>query len=224
MKIQPSLSVNALSGRNSGGVHLKNGYARAQAKPRNRRTNAQQSIRATFTTSTKAWGSLTDAQRTGWNNGAVNFPYSDIFGQRKIYSGKALYTKLNNNTLANGGSAISTCPSPSTVTGPTSISIGTNTISALTLVFAASPIAANTAFVVLATPPLSVGNSFPSTSKYRKITTLAAAATTPGNIFSAYQSVNGTPVVGKKIFFRVFAVNLTTGQVTPALSVVSTTA
>ena len=224
MKIQPSLSVNALSGRNSGGVHTKNGYARKMAVPKNRRSATQQSTRSTFTTNSRAWASLTDAQRTAWNTAAPNFPYSDVFGQRRLLSGKALYNKLNNNIVLGGGSAISTPPTPAAVSAVTSAAFGSNTNALQTVVFAASPAPANTAYIIKMTAPLSVGNMTPGKSKYRRIQVVAPAGTTPANTFAAYSTVNGTPVTGKKIFGQMFSVNLLTGQVSPALSFSGTTA
>ena len=65
--------------------------------------------------------------------------------------------------------------------------------------------------IVMATPALSAGKSFVR-SELRLITVAAAAATSPQNLLSAWNTKFGSiPAAGLKIFVEIYFVNQTTG-------------
>ena len=200
-------------GKSNGHVITKNrqGQAvRTKVTPVNRRSNAQQAQRNRLTGFSQAWRGLTQDQRDAWNSAAQEVKKSNIFGDSYSPTGFNYFQIVNQN-LALVGTAQTDDPiSPEPPVNPTSFGIASNTNAAQTLSFAASPIGADTTFIIEATRPLSAGVSSPG-SAFRKVTTATTAATSPLNTFTAYEAVFGTPITGKKIFFRVTPVNDVTG-------------
>jgi hypothetical protein len=218
MRIKPSILINGISGKISGGVVSKSGVGRGFAVPKNPRSASQGDVRADFTTQSRAWGSLTEAQRVAWNKAAANSVYTDVFGDKHQLSGKGYFTQLNLNITKANGTAITSPPTLGTVAAPLTAAFGSNTNAAQTITWTGGAVAANTAFVIEETPSQSVGTMKAQDSKFRVVSTQAAAASSPANIFAAVVSVNGTPTTGKKVFGRIYAVNLLTGQVSTAIS------
>jgi hypothetical protein len=215
-------------GRGKSGGHVltrnRQGAAmRTKASPVQRRSNTQQQAKSRFTSLSQAWRNLTEAQRVSWNNAAPDFVFTNVFGDSYSPTGKNLFMLLNENILNAGGTQISAPVLPVSPTALTSFAIGSNTSAAQTLTFAASPVPANEALIIEATRPLSAG-IYAAGSSFRKLTTVAAAATSPVNTFAAYSALFGTPVTGKKIFFRATPVSITTGIKGIPLQVSGTTA
>ncbi len=188
--------------KNRGGAYTKNKVSPAQP-----RTTARTRL-ATFA---QGWRSLTSGQLAAWNAAVGSFLKTDVFGDLKTPSGLNLYTKLNVNIAQVGGSAITTPPLPIAVVGPTSLTLsGAAGTPALSLVFTVSPIPANTSYLIQATQQLSAGR-FSVNSFFRTITTAAAAATSPINLLTAYNTKFGTLVAGTKVFVKIIPVSTTTG-------------
>jgi hypothetical protein len=224
MKYQGTIAVSAISGRNSGSKMSKNLVGSKFKKPTNPRSAAQQTVRSAFTTNTKGWASLTDAQRSGFTALASGLHRSDRFGNKYTQKGKQLYSQLNNNLAQAGEAAISTAPSSTLVTAPLTAAFGSNTNAAQTIAFTASPVPANTSFIIEMTKPLSAGYSKVTKSMYRVVAIEAAAATSPANTFAAYSAIFGAPITGKKIFGQIVAVNTLTGFKSTPVAFVGTTA
>ena len=53
------------------------------------RKRTTQNVRNRLSTNSQAWRGLTEAQRQGWIDAAINFPFTDIYGNTKILSGQA---------------------------------------------------------------------------------------------------------------------------------------
>lgn len=197
-----------VASQNRGGAYL-----RTKVTPVNPQSSAQLNVRSRLTEFSQAWSGLTEEERLAWNNAVGDYARTDIFGDLRNPSGFNLYQRLNNNLAIVGVNPIDYPPLPSSVGScyATAFSIAEEVGSAsLTL---SNAVPADTAVQVWATPPVSAGKSFVK-SQYRLVTVLAAAATSPANIATAYIAKFGAgATVGQKVFIKTVAVNKITGQV-----------
>lgn len=214
-KILYSALVSDMRNKLNGSVMSKNrygSYVRNKVTPTNPATTAQVQARNRLATFSQAWRGITQSQRNGWINGASAFPIIDIFGQSKILAGNALFTQLNVNLAITGTAQIDDLPTPVSIPALTTLSAtsaaGTPSLS---IVFAPTPVAADFALVIEATPPTSPSIKFVK-NKYRIIAVRAAASTSPFNALSAYAAVFGNPVEAQVISIRVRLISTITGQ------------
>jgi hypothetical protein len=201
-------------GKLGGHVLTKNrqgAAARTKVTPINRRSNSQQNARSTFTNLSQDWRDLSQADRDAWNSAAGDFKKTNIFGDSYSPTGKNLYAIVNSNLLAAGQATVTVPPAAESPTAVTSFSVASNTTAAQTLAYVPTPVAADNTLIIEATRPLSAGVGAAG-AQYRKIGTVAAAAASPFNSFAAYTAVFGTPVAGKKIFFRCTPINNNSGM------------
>lgn len=226
-KILTTAIVADIRNKLNGSVFSKNrygGYVRTKVTPVNPQTIFQQLSRSLLSTNSQAWRGLTESQREAWIAAAANFPFTDIYGNTKILSGSALYVKFNTNLLRASGTPISDPPSPValpvTLAGALTAAAGTP---ALSLAFDTTPVPADFALQVYATPNITPGRSFVK-NQYRLVSTLAAAATSPANLLADYSDRFGNPVAGQKIFVKIAAVSLITGQLGTASSAMAVVA
>lgn len=214
-KILMTAIVADIRNKLNGSVFSKNrygGYVRTKVTPVNPQTLFQQNIRSILSVLSQAWRGLTESQREAWIAAAANFPFTDIYGNTKILSGSALFVKFNTN-LTNAGQAPITDP-PSPVTLPIALAdtlTAAAGIPALSLTFTTSPVPANFQLQVYATPNITPGRSFVK-NQFRLISNIAAAATSPADLLADYSARFGNPVAGQKIFVKIAAVSLITGQ------------
>lgn len=217
-----------VDGRGKAGGHVftknRQGSAmRTKVTPINRRTNSQQLAKVTFSDISDNWKSLTQAQRDSWDNASQDVSRRTIFGDSYHPTGKNLYMIINQGLTLAGSPTVDDVPATTPATALTALGVASNTDAAQTLSFAPSPVPADMIVIVQATRPLSAGSNAPS-GKFRDFTTIAAAGTTPANTFAAYVAKFGTPVTGKKIFFRAYVINALTGQRSLPLQASSITA
>jgi hypothetical protein len=199
----------------NGSVFSKNrygSYVRTKVTPVNPQTTAQQAARNRLSTNSQAWRGLTEDQRQSWIDAAVNFPFTDIYGNTKILSGQALYVKLNNNLNQIGLPSLTDAPAPVALpaieTLSAAVSVGGDTN---TLTFTPTPLPADVYMVVQATGNVTPGKNFVK-NLYRFITYFIPTDVSPQNIDSVYKTIHGNPVEDQKIFYRVFMVSGITGQ------------
>lgn len=197
----------------NGSVFSKNrygGYVRTKVTPVNPQTDAQQAARNRLSTNSQAWRGLTEDQRQGWIDAAVNFPFTDIYGNTKTLSGQALYVKLNNNLNLITNPSVADAPSPVAIPAIDSIALtaaaGTP---ALSLAYSPSPVPANFIMVVFATGNVTPGKMFVK-NLFRYIGNYSS--TTPQDLLADYSAVHGNPVEAQKIFVKVFLISAITGQ------------
>ena len=217
-----------VDGRGKIGGHVatknKQGAAlRTKVTPANRRSPDQTTARNSFTNFSTLWRGLTQAQRDAWNSAAGDVNRHNIFGDSYHPTGKNLYALTNINLILAGGTAVTSPPAATLPVNFTAFAIGSNTNAAQTLTFTVTPVEAGNTIIVEATRPLSAGVTSPGKA-FRKFTTVAAAGTSPANTFTAYQTKFGTPVTGKKIFFRVTKISTVSGLRTLPLVVSGVTA
>jgi len=208
-----SLAVDG-SGKLGGHVYAKNrggNYVRTKATPLNPQTSYQTAVRNTFTTLAQSWRTLTQTQIAAWNSAVTQFQSTNVFGSLKSPSGENLYIRLNTNILTAGGTVINVPPAAGAAPQVSTVSVtsaaGTPAIS---IVFTPTPVPANTAYVIEATPMLSPGKNFVK-NQFRIIHVAAAAVASPYNALAAYEAKFGAPIAGQKLFVRIHAINLTTG-------------
>ena len=196
-----------VASKNRGGAYL-----RTKVSPINPQTTRQSAVRSQLTGYAQGFRALGAAAIAAWNAAVANFTKTDIFGDIKTPSGINLYTKLNMNLEQVAGTPLTTPPLPGDVPAVDSIAITADSSpQTLSVAFATSPVPANTAWIIEATPGVSAGKSFVK-SEYRQIGYLATGATTPSNQLSNYTTKFGSLVAGQRVFLRATPINTVTGQ------------
>lgn len=208
-----SLANNGkLSGRADGNVYNRNGVIRGMTIPRlvqNAKTATQ---RTNFGSLNSGWRSLTAGQQATWN-AASGFTTKDRFGNTVVLVGKTLYVALNRALLNAGQAAITSAPSAAGTTPPLTMSAnGSLAAGHFKLTYTTTPVPAGNTWVIFATAPQGAGIFRPGKSKYRLVSTIAAAAASPQDKTVAYNAIFGAPVAGQKVFGKAVAVNNTTGE------------
>lgn len=187
-------------------------YARTKVTPVNPASTSQQNVRQDLATRSQGWRGLTDAQRSLWNQVAINFTRTNVFGDGVPLTGFNLYVRLNRNLFSIGVAAIDNAPQPASVFGFTSLSVVADTTAGTMNATFAPAIPAGTSVIVFATAPQSAGKTFVK-SEYRQITVLTTADVSPEDLAAAYIAKFGAlPPVGSKAFIKFKPVNDTTGQ------------
>lgn len=220
-KVKYTAIVADIRGKLSGSVFSKNrggSYVRTKVTPVNRKTTEQANVRNRLGTFSQNFRALLQSQIQGWNQAVGNFAKTDIFGDIKNPSGINLYVKLNANLDRVGIAAISDAPQPSSVPAITAIS-GTAAAGtpALSIVFAPSPVPADTSFVISVTKQKSAGQSFFG-GQYVDLVVKAAGSTSPVNALAAYTARFGALQAGAKIGVSIQAINEITGQAGVSIS------
>lgn len=172
-------------------------YTRSRATPVNPNSTKQGAVRARMAENAAAWRGLTDLLRAGWTSLGGMMTRTDALGQSYTLTGFQAYCSVNNNNLAVGNAVVSAAPALLT---PTALDTVTPTATAATfsVAFTPTPPAAGRRVIVYCSPQRSAGRSFEG--DLRLVFVSAAAAASPANIFSAYQTRFGVPVVGNKVF------------------------
>lgn len=185
---------------------------RKRSIPINPRTTAQVAARALMSTQSKVWRTLTESQRTAWDNAAASAEWTqtDSFGNPFQLSGEQLYLKLNLNLLDISATPITSPPSKAEFTA---IVLGAITIAvtgpAFTIAFTGTLDASET-LVVSASPQVSAGVMSAKSVRFAAI--MDYTSTSPIDAQSAYEAAFGAPVAGQKIFVRVEMVSETSGE------------
>jgi len=188
------------SGSQAGTTSSRNRYGqyqRTRAVPVNPNSTAQGQVRARMSANAAAWRGLTANQRAGWASLGASMIRTDALGQTYDLTGFQAYCSVNNNLAAMGNAGVSDAPA---LTTPDALLTVTPTATAATfsVAYTVTPLPAGARLFVFASPQRSAGRNFEG--DYRLIHVSAAAAASPANIFTAYQTKFGTPVVGNKVF------------------------
>lgn len=175
-------------------------YRRTRAIPVNPGSAAQVAVRNRMSVNAAAWRALTDAQRAGWEDLALQMNRTDALGQGYTLNGFGAYVSVNNNNLAAGNAVVSAAPAlvtPSTVTTVTL----TLTSASFSVAYTPTPLSSGQRLFVYASPQRAAGRAYES--DYRLIHVSAAAAASPADCLAAYTNRLGVPVVGNRIFLAV---------------------
>lgn len=208
-----------MRGKVNGTVFSKNrggSYARTKVTPTNPNTSFQSAVRSTLSGFSQAWRSLTDANRAAWNAVVATFPRTNVFGNAKILSGHQLYVGLNSQLAAAGQAAITSPPVPVGAEALTSFALASDISDAEVELTFAPTVPTGHTMIVDACAPMSPGISNYN-SRFRQIATVAAAQTSPQNVWADYVAKFGAPIAGQKIAVRLRLVRNTTGEVSQSL-------
>lgn len=202
-------------GKIGGHVASKNragAYLRTKVTPTNPNTAAQVLSRSRLATLSVAWASLTDAQRTAWNNAVDLWKSTNVFGDLKHPSGFNLYQRLNNGLAQVGVAAVATPPLPAAIGAWTTFSFIPDNTGTMVVTFAPTPVPAGFAVLIDGTAPCSPGIKN-ANARFRRITSLAAAVATGADIQAAYVLKFGSIApIGNRVFLRAKYINIATGQ------------
>jgi hypothetical protein len=214
MKLKFGSFIVGGSGKIGGHVvsHNKGGqYLRTKVKPTNPQSTYQLGVRSRFSTNSKNWISLTDVQRAAWNTAVGIQKKVNAMGDIMILSGKALYSKINQNLGLIGSAAINLPVNAGAGFSLTTFSATVVHATGVTTLTYTAAIPATHKLVVLATPPMSPGISFVK-NKLRFMASYATADASPITATAAYTARFGTPAVaGQKVHFRAFAIEIASG-------------
>lgn len=214
-KIKFGMMMTDASGKLGGQVFSKNrggSYVRTKTTPSNPQTSAQMAIRGMFAGISSGWSTLTEASRQSFNGFVASYATTDIFGDIRNPSGKALYQKLNQNMAITGQSAITQCISPQEVpfAGVVSASADVSNTS-MEVVLSGNTLGSK--LIIFATPSLSQGTTFVK-NKFRQIAVVDGITGGPVEFYLDYVAKFGTFVGGANIHIAVRVVN-TNGQASP---------
>lgn len=215
MKIKFGAIVTDGRGKLGGHVFSKNAAGaimRTKVTPSNPKTVAQSLARAMFASISQLWSALTQLQRDAWSEAVPEWQKTNIFGDLKKPTGKALFQRLNNQAQAAGWPAVTSVPVKAEL--PTEIvSAATLAIGAGTITLTGMNTDASNRIMLWATAPLSAGTSGAG-SKLRLVYTSLASTYVADDAYDAYVAKFGTPTAGDNIFIGVKNV-IATGQASP---------
>ena len=203
-----------MRGKHNGSVHSANSsgaYVRIKGTKVNPNTPSQQNVRNSFTANSKAWGNLSDAQRTQWNEYAKSVTITNVFGKVVPPTGFNYFMMLQGNLAAISQAGTQVPPGPVNIPVITGLSGSANATSEEVILTFSGLIDPNVNYQVFATAPQNPGVSFVK-NQYRQITVFNDTTTSPTDISEAYGSKFGDVLrAGKRIFIRLWAIHKTTG-------------
>lgn len=214
-KIKFGMMMTDASGKLGGHVFAKNrggNYVRTKGIPGNPQTVAQMANRGLFASISSGWSALTEAQRATFNGFVGAYATTDIFGDLRNPSGKALYQRLNQNLGLTGQPLINVCSSPEAVPFA-NISEGLLELSAEELTVQQAGNTTGSTLLVFATPQLSQGTRFVK-NDLRVVDVVAGSDGTVISFYGAYVEKFGIPTAGANIYVGVKVVN-SNGQASP---------
>lgn len=215
MKIKFGAIVTDGRGKLGGHVFSKNlggAFMRTKVTPANPQTTDQSSARALFGSISAQWSGLSASARAAWNGAVENWQTTNIFGDLKKPSGKALFQRLNNQAQSAGLAGFTAVPAklemPDDIVTAVTIAIG-----AATLTPTGANADASTQVVIVATAPQSAGTKTAGT-KLRQIYANAGDTYSAADAYTAYVAKFGAPTAGDNVFVGVKYV-LASGQASP---------
>lgn len=182
--LRGSLGDNTFSANRGGS------YVRRRAVPINRNTTRQQVVRVALGYCSTRWALLTDAQRTAWAGWASLNPVLNAFGASRILSGQQAFVMLNARVFLSTGSVTLTTPSALAPSGLITLTSTTNTSTAITLAYTATPLGGSQKLYVWMTPPAGAGRD-PNQKQSRFAGFSAATAASPVVITTPFGLVTG---------------------------------
>lgn len=195
-------------GKLGGHVLAKNrggNYMRTKTTPTNPQTSHQSNVRAMFATIASGWSGLSEDERKSWNDKAPGYARTNIFGDLKNPTGKALYQRLNQNLLLSEQVQKDVCPNPEDV-----ISAGIDSAQAdgALATFSIDTLRDTTGskLLVFATPSVSAGTSFVK-DKTRLVEVQDGAPAGSVDIAAGYAARFGAIAAGDVIYVGLKTVN-----------------
>ncbi len=211
-----ALMVNG-RGKLGGHVAQKGTYGnvlRTKVSPINRRTVPQQNRRAGIAELSRDWGTLTEVERTSWNNFAKTNPVTDVFGNAMNLSGFNMFCKVNLNFDTVGLPRSKQDRKDRREYRRVYRALASGATDGF-IIDSPTPIDPGTKIALYATPSISPGLSSGG-SRYSQIAILSDADTFPHDIATEYALVYGPIVaVGEKIFIKLVQISDVSGFAAP---------
>lgn len=201
------------SGKLNGTVFSRNAYgpyARTKVSPSNPQTDPQMDVRSKVVTLSQDWATLTDPQRSSWNEFGNTFKSINPFGQAKKIAGIAAFVRSNVPVLLNGDTRLDDAPADfsaeSLVVESLAVIAATGLIR---VVYTPTPASADTRLMIFATPPISGAKM--SVSNLERLAVVSALAPASPCDLAYPQARLGTLVAGQRIGLSVYSYNRTNG-------------
>ena len=169
-------------------------------------------VRGIFASISSRWSSLTESARESFNGFVGDYARTDIFGDLRNPSGKALFQRLNQNALISNQLPIDVCVSPLSVPFADLESAELSILNTNFEVIAHGALD-GAKVVVWATPSLSKGTKFVK-NRLRQLVVEDGEDDGTYNVFNAYVARFGAPVVGANIHIGIRVIN-SNGQASP---------
>jgi len=221
-KIKFSALMSDMRGKLNGSVLSKNrggSYIRNKVTPSNPQTTAQMSVRGIFAGIASAWSTLTESQRLSFNNKVSQYASTDIFGDIRNPSGKALFQKLNQNLSISLQATLTSCPD-SVAVPFANVAGATADISATEFGVDYDGDATGSKIVIWATAPLSQGTTFVK-NKLRQIQVANGNNAGSVDIYDAYVEKFGALTPGANVYIGMRTIN-ENGQASPLETIKAT--
>lgn len=215
MKIKWGALVVDGRGKLGGHVASKNAdgnYLRTKTTPTNPQTSYQTAVRALFGAISQGWSALTQAQRDAWNSAVELWQTTDVFGDLKKPTGKALYQRLNNQAQSAGLSAVTDPPAKQEMPDDVVTAVAIDS-TADTITLTGANASASTQVVVFATTQLTAGTKFVK-NKLRQVYAVAGNSFVAADCYTGYANKFGDTTAGDNIYIGVKYV-LSNGQASP---------
>lgn len=215
MKIKWGALVVDGRGKLGGHVAAQNrggSYLRTKVTPSNPQTTFQTTVRNLFGSISSGWSGLAAAVILAWNAAVDDWKSTNIFGDLKQPSGKALYQRLNQNAQLAGY--------PPVTSPPAKVTLPDSNVTAITFDISDAEIDptgiySGTGFTVLtfSSGPVTAGTTFVK-NKMRLIGNSGALAYSATAAYTQYVAKFGTPTAGEKVYmgYKIVASN---GQSSP---------
>lgn len=213
--------VSDVRGKIAGMVFSKGhygNYIRTKATPINPKSTAQSTVRNYMALASRAWKSLTDAQRLQWKGVEYLGSKNNQIGGGKSLTGFNAFVQMARNMREIGLSPLTDYAGNATPASFTSLS-GTLSYGPDKMEIAFAPaIAVSDNVVIFATAPHSAGKDFVK-SEYRKIAVLSSADVTPYDLTAEYEAKFGAiPLSGEACHVKARPIKTTTGRAGSELS------
>lgn len=176
------------------------------------RTPKQGVLRAAFGSVSSAWQTLTSAAQAAWTGFAAGYPVVDSLGQSIVLTGHQYFVGVNTSLLNAGQSVVLTPPTNTTLNPLSPVTIYVDA-SGTFIVGYAPPVSGDFALIA-ASKILSAGRLF-----NRAFSQFAVGDSTTGfaDISIEYAVQFGQPIVGKRVFARLVAVNSSGMSASPVI-------
>lgn len=204
-KVKWSALVTGMRNKLNGSVASHNRYGdywRNKTTPVNPRTQFQQNVRAAMATNARDWRALSADNRASWNGAAPSRPFTDIWGDKLIYSGFNLFMKVN-QAAANFGTAKFTQAPPNEPAPDDIRGILVEEASGVVTVGVTNDVTDGQMLIVYGAANYSAGKSY--TKNLQKLLGVFTTATPPIQINAALEARFGSLIPGTGIVIRAAA-------------------
>lgn len=183
-------------------------YLRTYVVPNQPNTQKQLDRREFFRESVLGWKDVTPAQAIKWNGFANSQNRVNVFGQSKRLSGSQWFTQVNNNRRTLGLPIELIAPVPSSIP-PVSTSSVLSAIEITTTKFTLTgdTMPAGAYMVIRSDFQRSAANAEPKSWRILKVAEPSVTIDN-GALFTEYETVFETPVIGQRIWFELTTYNL----------------